>query len=99
MRLSWIWRLKERSPSLCKSGVTIWLKPLVVAKEELEIAKLANTTKPTAAELSIFGRNYMGAFLIGLRRAPTFALTHIAPPAIPRRSVRLLERFSDSTSL
>src|SRR5207248_2736134 len=27
------WKLSERSPGPCRSGVTIWLKPLVVAKD------------------------------------------------------------------
>src|SRR5205823_5974915 len=28
------WKLSERSPGPCKSGVTIWLKPFVAAKDE-----------------------------------------------------------------
>src|SRR5437588_9811643 len=50
MRLSWICRLSERSPSACKSGVTIWLSPLVVANDEAQMKTLANAVK----NMSIF---------------------------------------------
>src|SRR6266404_2676664 len=34
MSLSCAWKLRERSPGGCRSGVTIWLRPFVVAHNE-----------------------------------------------------------------
>jgi hypothetical protein len=39
--LSWIWKLKEKSPGGSKSGVTIWLKPFVVANDLGPLASMA----------------------------------------------------------
>src|SRR5256885_4863875 len=38
------WKLSERSPGPCRSGVTIWLKPLVVAKDDGALETIISTT-------------------------------------------------------
>src|SRR5207248_3209 len=35
------WKLSERSPGPCKSGVTIWLRPFVVAEDVEALARIA----------------------------------------------------------
>src|SRR4029077_9062070 len=48
MRLSCICKLRDRSPAGCKSGVTIWLKPFVVARASWVTAQRAATKmRPT----------------------------------------------------
>src|SRR5205085_9199179 len=42
IRLSWIWKLSEKSPSGSNSGVTIWLRPFVVAKEDGTFGEIPN---------------------------------------------------------
>src|SRR5580765_8202793 len=61
MRLSWICRLNDRSPSACKSGVTIWLSPLVVACRRA-------TPRPRAAIKKMSLKRFIGRNRIRLYR-------------------------------
>src|SRR6266566_5566769 len=53
MRSLCAWKLSERSPGPCKSGVTIWLKPLVVAKEEGALATITIITTSAANSIRL----------------------------------------------
>src|SRR5438552_1835954 len=63
MRSLCAWKLSERSPGPCKSGVTIWLKPLVVGyaveRQSINTARtairffMARTCQPEARSPSL----------------------------------------------
>src|SRR4029077_13423543 len=88
IRLSWIWKLNEKSPGCSKSGVTIWLNPFVVAKDEGAPARMAIIITVRVAAIGMRD----SAFFSGEHRLPACPFRQLAENSLACPESRIRNR-------